>query len=753
MGVRWNAGDGGDEVFGDVLRAERRSAGLTLEELSESSGVSVRALSDMERGRALGPQRRTVELIAEALKLADTRRDRFIALARAGRRRSGPPVAVPGLCEPPGSIADFTGRAAELAWIYEQTGDPSGDRPGVVVISGGAGLGKTTLAVRAAHRLRDRFADGVLFVDALGMSRRPASADELLARLLRGLGLPDQRIPAGAAERAARYRYLLREKAVLVVVDDAAGEAQVRPLLPGEGGSRLLVTSRRPLAGLEGVQRLHLAPLPAADARDLLRRILAERADPRDQTDLDGLAELLGGLPLALRIAGNRLASRPQWSVGDLLARLGDGERRLDQLAAGDLRVAAAFATSYEQLSDDTRALFRRAALIPGADFGAALAAVAGGVPVPLAEDALDDLVDLGLAEPAANGRYRLHDLVRLYAGRRLEDEESTGAVATARRRMAGWLLETLAAAGGWFEPGRAKTGFASAEEAERWIRAEAGHWLPAMGAAALEGEHGAVVTAAASLHWFGSQWTHWPHWTELYTLAHDSAVALDDPGMRAEFLSSIAWTHAQPGREVALALEYAGRALDLAGGTGDVYQQGRAWQNIARARLMTGDPAAAMEAVTAAASCFERSGHVDAYCQTLLGRGDIALRVGRVEEALDGFERALAMVEDPGSGMTPSIAATTLPFVLGQTARAMARSGRREEGVPLARRAIDLFAAMDILEAQAMMLRVLGDDLYGPDQAEEARVCLLRAADIYASIGREDEAVLWRARAEEKAP
>src|SRR5258705_10074786 len=168
-------GMGGEGSFAMVLRAARHAAGLTLEELAEASDVSGRALSDMERGRVLGPQRRTVVLIADALKLEDARREEFVALAKAGRTRSAYLAAAPGLCELPGSIGDFTGRAAELAWISRLVDglDGSADRSGAAVISGGAGLGKTTLGVPAAHGLRDRFPGGGHFVDALGGGGRP----------------------------------------------------------------------------------------------------------------------------------------------------------------------------------------------------------------------------------------------------------------------------------------------------------------------------------------------------------------------------------------------------------------------------------------------------------------------------------------------------------------------------------------------------------------------------------------------------
>jgi tetratricopeptide (TPR) repeat protein/transcriptional regulator with XRE-family HTH domain len=726
---------------------------MTLEELAEVSGVSVRALSDMERGRALGPQRRTVALIADALKLDGVRREEFVALAKAGRTRSVYLAAAAGLCELPGSVGDFTGRVAELAWI-SQLMDPleeSAGWSGAAVISGGAGLGKTTLVLRAAHRLRDRFPDGVHFVDALGMSERPIASDEILARVLQALGVRDQQIPEDAAERAGRYRQLLRERRVLVIVDDAASESQVRPMVPGAGRSQLLVTSRRLLAGLEGVRRLHLDPMPAADAFGLLRRILTERADvPRDD-DLHRLVDLLGGLPLAVRIVGNRLVSRPTWSAADLIARLSVAERRLDQLSAGDLKVEAAFEMSYEQLPDATRQLFRRGALVPGPDYSAALAAVLGGVTVPVAEDHLDDLVDLGLIGTAEGGRYRFHDLVRLYAQQRLRQEDPTDEVTAIRRRMVDWLLTTLTDAGLWFEPnppGPAGSAFDSLDEAEAWVRMEAEHWFPALRAAEVAGDHHAVVTAVSALHWFSYRWAYWPRWPDVFTLAFDSAVSLGDTGRQAEFLNYLAWTYTLSWRDHAQALAYAGRALDLARQAGDVLQEGRAWQHTARAHHMRQDPHAAMDAVRAAAERFEQAGDVDAFCQALMGRGAILVRLDEAAAALPHFQRVLEMVEDPASGMTPSIAAGSLPMVLLQIARALGQVGRGSEGVPMALRAVDLFGGIQMFVEQAYCLCVLADDIYGDDQAAEAKDCLLRAAQIYESVGQHGDASRCREQA-----
>ncbi|GIG55647.1 hypothetical protein Lfu02_00190 [Longispora fulva] len=737
---------GEESSFAVALRMLRRAAGLTLEELAEGSGVSVRALSDMERGRALGPQRRTVALIADTLKLEGVGRDELFALAKAGRTRQAYLAAAPGLAELPGSIADFTGRAAELAWLTRlaDTLQELGDRSGAAVVSGGAGLGKTTLVVRAAHRLRDHFPGGVLFVDALGMSRRPVGSDELLARLLRALGVRDQQIPRDGAERAGRYRQLLRERRVLVVIDDAASEAQVRPVLPGDGHSLLLVTSWRLLAGLEGVRRLQLAPMPAVDASDLLSRILTERLDVPHTDDVRGLVELLGGLPLALRIVGNRLISRPGWSAADLAARLSIAERRLQQLSAGDLTVAAAFGMSYEQLPASTRLVFRRAALVPGADFSSALAGVVADVSVPVVEDELDDLVDLGLMDTAPGGRYRFHDLVRLYAHQRLEQEDAADAVAAVRRRMVTWLLTTVTAAGRVFGPGAGEAGdagFDGVADAEAWIRVEAEHWFPALGDAAVAGDHHDVVRAASALHWFSDRWNYWSRWPDVFTLALDSAVALGDAARQAEFLNHLAWAHTQPWRDCRQGLGYAQRALVLAREAGDVRQEAWAWQFTAVARINLGEWQAASDAVRAAADRFEQAGDIDAFCQSLLGRGALALKLRDVTGALADFQRALQLVEDPASGMTPSIAAATLPEVLGQTALTLRRLGRAGEGVPLLLRATDLFGELRIALSRAKWLRILGRDFYGADHPVKARESLLAAAEIYDSIGQPDEA------------
>ncbi|WP_393072582.1 NB-ARC domain-containing protein [Streptomyces sp. LN704] len=244
--------------------------------------------------------------------------------------------------------------------------------------------------------------------------------------------------------RSSVYRSHLQDKRVLVVLDNAASEDQVRPLLPGGGAGRVLITTRRLLAGLEGVRRLVLGPLPLQESTELLTRILGERAASDDGSSLAHLAEVCGGLPLALRIIGNRLSSRPACGAAELAARLESEDRRLDQFTAGDLKIAHAFGMSYEQLPDSARRTFRRLSAIPGRSFDAALASVAGGTSLEEAWDALDDFVDLSLLQDSGAGRFRFHDLVRLFARDRLQEEETEAGHKAVSARVTSWLLRTF---------------------------------------------------------------------------------------------------------------------------------------------------------------------------------------------------------------------------------------------------------------------------------------------------------------------
>jgi len=325
-----------------------------------------------------------------------------------------PTVPAPAwpVCQLPPDIGDFTGRDAELAELTGVLGSGSGVP--VAVLSGEPGAGKSTLAVRAAHRLRARFPDGQLFVPLAGTR----DIGEVLADLLRALGVTGPAIPADVRARAAVFRGRLTDRRVLVVLDDAADPGHVRTLLPGTPGCAVLVTSRRRLSALAGVHRLAVGPLPDADAIRLLTRVAGDRVT-REPADAARIVTTCGRLPLALRIAGSRLAIRPHLRLAELADRLEDKVRRLDELTVSDLGVRGSIALSHDGLRPLTRRAFRLIGSCRNPDLPAW--AVTTLIDDPGADEAVEELVEASLLEPSGpdgtgEGRYRLHELVRLFA-------------------------------------------------------------------------------------------------------------------------------------------------------------------------------------------------------------------------------------------------------------------------------------------------------------------------------------------------
>ncbi|MEV4349128.1 AfsR family transcriptional regulator, partial [Actinoplanes sp. NPDC049596] len=449
----------------------------------------------------------------------------------------------------------------------------------VVVVSGPPGVGKTSLAAQAAQAWP---ADQHLFVDLRGLDDKPLTPAAVLGKLIRAVSPEQHVVPRELDDAAALWQTLVRDRPLFVVLDNAISEGQVRPVLPPYGPAVVLVTSRRALSGLEGVRRLRLDALSGTDAVALLGAILDDPAASPES--LRRIAELCVNVPLALRIAGNRLLSRPGWTVDDLIARLAAQERRLDALAAGDLQVKAAFNLSYQQLSGVARRLFRRLALVPGPSAGVELASVLAEEPVPATEDALDELVELSLLQQRPDGRLEFHDLLRLYAQGELEREEGTADRAAAQRRRDDWLLTTAIRAGLFFEPGSgpppAGEGphLTTGVQAGDWLRGESENWLPALHAAAAAGDDRRVVEVAESLHWFSDGWANWPHWLDVFGLSVAAARRLGDDRLTSVHLGYLAWVHIVCLGQPEIALERAREALDHAVRSGDRRQI--AWAN-----------------------------------------------------------------------------------------------------------------------------------------------------------------------------
>ncbi|MBL7254533.1 AfsR/SARP family transcriptional regulator [Paractinoplanes lichenicola] len=404
-----------DDLIGELSAAVDR---FPLQE--RLSGQLMRALfRDGRQADALGEFRRIRAALNDELGVDPSRelQDVHVAILTGSLTEKAPP-AVEGPARIrclPRTVGDFTGREALIERLVTMVGT-AGPGPIAVVIDGMAGSGKTTLALHLAALVGDRHADAHLFVDLRGHhAEQPLEPSAALLVLLRQLGVPADRIPPDQVDRIGLWRTELAQRRALVLFDNAGSSAQVAELLPTAPGSLALITSRRRLAGLDGVQPVSLPVLAAGEAVALLARIAGDRvrAEPEAATEV---ARRCGGLPLAVRLAGARLAHRPRWRVADLVRRL-DREAALPELAAEERSVASAFAVSYRQLPAETQRVFRRLGACPAARFDALTVAALSGLPLPDARDALDDLVDVHLVEEPEPEVYRLHDLLREFAG------------------------------------------------------------------------------------------------------------------------------------------------------------------------------------------------------------------------------------------------------------------------------------------------------------------------------------------------
>jgi transcriptional regulator with XRE-family HTH domain len=371
--------------------------------------------------------------------------------AELGGRQAGPMPSAGGsqkaapVCQLPPSVADFTGREQQITQLGELLTSHDADRVGVpiAVIAGLPGSGKTALALQVAHLVRAVFPDGQLWLALEGATEHPRDPGEVLGELIRALGVPGSVIPASVSERASLYRSRLAGRRVLVLADDAASAAQVQPLLPGTGQSAVLVTSRSELAGPPGSRLITLDPLTSSESVQLLAKIVG---DERVAAEADAAAELAaacGQLPLAVRIAGTRLAARTSWPFSALARKISRARRRLDEFESGDMSVRASLTQAYQALDDSTKRAFRRLALLDSAEFAEwHVAALLG---VDDASEALNRLADSSLLtatgmDPADQTRYRPHDLLRDYAAERLADDSADEKEAAIGRVTDAWL-------------------------------------------------------------------------------------------------------------------------------------------------------------------------------------------------------------------------------------------------------------------------------------------------------------------------
>jgi tetratricopeptide (TPR) repeat protein len=321
-----------------------------------------------------------------------------------------------------------------------------------------AGVGKSALALTIAHALAGRYPDGHLFVDLHGHSEQePATAHEAVGELLRQLGVGPRETPDHPLDRIALWRRRMREARAIVLLDNAAGIAQVQPLLPVDGASLILVTSRTRLAPIDGATSLSLDLLDPPDAVELLR-LTADRRDGDDTTAVAAIVEICGRLPLAIQLVGHRLRHRPQWTLIEMLTQLSEARPAPIAVSAEGHSTGAAFDLSYRHLSAPQQTLFRRLGLHPAGAFEVRAAAALLDLTAPATASLLEDLVEANLVQADIPGRYRMHDLVRVFAESLVAEPERR----TAILRLLDSYLHTLEAAGLHLEARRSDCGASS---------------------------------------------------------------------------------------------------------------------------------------------------------------------------------------------------------------------------------------------------------------------------------------------------
>ncbi len=653
--------------------------------------------------------------------------------------QTGHRPAVPVPAQLPPSLATFTGRRAELAALDAFAAaaataglpappprpDPAHDpRPDAVagaggapdgqpcrppaaricVVSGSAGTGKSTLVVQWAHRVRGGFPGGQLHADLHGFSAEPPLAPHaVLARFLRALGVPGERVPTVPEEAAALYRSMLADQRVLVVLDNARSAEQVRPLLPGAPECLTVVTSRSGLPGLtarDGARPLSLDLMPAPDAVALLDRVIGSRRARSEPAAVAELAAVCGRLPLALAIAAGRLAERPGRTVADHVAELRDTGNRLTALAIDDDAGSAVRATldlSYRALPATARTLFRLLSLAPGSGLTASAAAALCGERAAVVRPVLEQLTTAHLLTHEGGDRYRLHDLLRLYAAERAAAETGRAVRTAARERLGTWYLHHADAAarlltphrrrvpleppGAWYEP----PAFTTAAGAQRWCESEHTRLLSTVRAAAEHGPDGLAWQLPVAMWSYYFTSPHLDEREEAARLAVAAAVRAGDRSGEGRARNDLATALAALGRhgEVLAELRLA-RALFAS--IDDRAGEAQVFGNLGDHCLSTGAYGQARLHFQGALTRFRaqpeeyRDDWAIRVCETNIGV--TAMLSGRAREAGEYLHRALDRHRSTGDPVLESI---TL-YHLGDHHR---RSDRPEQAVERLRQAL----------------------------------------------------------------
>jgi tetratricopeptide (TPR) repeat protein/transcriptional regulator with XRE-family HTH domain len=702
------------QSFAGLLRQFRAGARLTQEELAEAAGLSPRSVSDLERGVNRTARKDTAVMLADALSLTGQVRVLFVAAARGrapaaevlaarpDEANGGSAAAVTRSL--PRDVGSFTGREPELAQLLGTLAGVTADGglPRICVIDGMAGIGKTTLAVHAAHRLAASFPDGQFFLPlhAHTPGQRPVSPADALASLLMTAGVAVQQIPPEVEARAGRWRDHIAGKKMLLLLDDAAGHEQVRPLLPGTSGSLVLVTSRRRLTALEDSAVISLGTLSPAEAVALLAR-LAGRSDLGSGAGPAGeIARLCGYLPLAIGMLARQLRHHPARTGAELAAGLAAARDRLAVMRAENLSVAAAFDLSYADLCEAQQRLFRRLGMTPGADIDAYAVAALDGLSLESARAQLDELYDHHLISEPAPGRYMLHDLLREYA-RALAAAGDAADSWTAAGRVVNYYAHVAAAAskhiatwttaGGRLPPSSppgSAPRLATSSEAAAWLESERPNLQAAVSYAAAQKMPFHAIAVAAAMGGFLRARGHWDQAAEQYQTA-----------------------------------------LVAAREAGDLHGQAGVLDELGLLQQLTSDYAAATATLTEAIGLFRDLDDLPGQAYALNHLGLVQVDMADYPAAAASHRHALGLARDAGDRLAEAVSLIDLGMVQQMTGDYQAATVSFEQALPLARSAGSAFDEADALCELGAVRRLTGD-------YPAAIACERQALDLFHRLG-----------------
>jgi DNA-binding SARP family transcriptional activator/tetratricopeptide (TPR) repeat protein len=633
------------------------------------------ALAEYRAARAVLVEELGVEPSADLAELHEQilRGDPELDPATAAARPEPRPGVVPRN-DLPRDLSDFTGRHTELHQLLTDA-RPGATATRVVAIDGMPGVGKTVLAVHAAHRLAGRYRDGQLFLDLHGHTagRAPLEPAGALARLLTALGVPEAAVPQDAEAGAALWRAECDGRSLVIVLDNALDAEQVRPLLPGSARCLVLVTSRRRLFGLDGVDPLSLDVLDPSTAAALFVRVAGPHRAQEPPADLAEAVALCGRLPLALRVAAARLRSRPAWTVADLNRRLRAHRDRAEP-DTDHREVTAAFALSYEQLEPEQQRMFRLLGLLPGGDTDGSAAAALADRTEDEALDLLDLLLDCHLLQQRARDRFGLHDLLRDHARRTVTVQEAAPRREAAQRRLLDHYRWRATAAMDAMVPQEKALrptvellgpGFADSARALAWLDAERANLVAASALGEFPGHQRDLSTILAR---YLERGAHYGDAIAVHSAALAATRTLGDPAAQSNAL-----------RFLGLIVMHQGR-----------YEQ--ALEHLHESLRVAEDLPPALGQVA-----------------TLLNIGVALGRAGRLDEALDHFGRGLTRSRELGAQVQEGTALTNVGVILRRQGRYAEALERLDEALVIKERLDDRIGISIVRDNLGVLCRRLG--------------------------------------------